>query len=40
MSQEVKNAIIKRYTNLVQSLKDNKASARKAEEEEIICLLS
>lgn len=40
MSQEVKNAIIKRYTNLVQSLKDNKASARKAKEEEIICLLS
>lgn len=40
MSQEVKNAIIKRYTNLVQSLKDDKASARKAKEEEIICLLS
>lgn len=40
MSQEVKNAIIKRHTNLVQSLKDNKASARKAKEEEIICLLS
>ena len=40
MSQEVKNAIIKRYTNLVQSLKDDKASAIKAKEEEIICLLS
>lgn len=40
MSQEVKNAITKRYTNLVQSLKDDKASARKAKEEEIICLLS
>lgn len=40
MSQEVKNAIIKRHTNLVQSLKDDKASARKAKEEEIICLLS
>lgn len=40
MSQEVKNAIIKRYTNLVQSLKDDKASARKSKEEEIICLLS
>lgn len=40
MSQEVKNAITKRYTNLVQSLKDDKVSARKAKEEEIICLLS
>lgn len=40
MSQEVKNAIIKRHTNLVQYLKDDKASARKAKEEEIICLLS
>ena len=40
MSQEVKNAIIKRYTNLVQSFKDDKASARKSKEEEIICLLS
>lgn len=40
MPQEAKNAIIKRYTNLVQSLKDDKASARKAKEEEIICLLS
>lgn len=40
MSQEVKNAIVKRYSNLAQSLKDDKASARKAKEEEIICLLS
>lgn len=40
MSQEVKNAIVKRYSNLAQSLKDDKASARRAKEEEIICLLS
>ncbi|HBB44853.1 MAG TPA: hypothetical protein DCZ34_01850 [Clostridiales bacterium] len=40
MSQEVKNAIVKRYSNLAQSLKNDKDNIRKAKEEEIICLLS
>ena len=40
MSEEVKNAIMKRYNNLAQSLKNNKDAARKAKEEEIIGLLS
>lgn len=40
MSQEVKNAIVKRYSNLAQSLKNDKDNIRKAKEEGIICLLS
>lgn len=40
MSQELKNAIVKRYSNLAQSLKNDKDNIRKAKEEEIICLLS
>ena len=40
MSQELKNAIVKKYDNLLQSLKDDKDNLRKTTEEEIINLLS